>query len=235
MSKIEIAYYIVIYTTLLCQRPTARGIFLAKKGISVWVLSSLTFISLIHLTDAISASILNNGIKILQLYPYVGAKLQTMAPITYLWISAITTLILWGITCALAFTSPVEVFLNKILSDAKTQTAVETQLLEEKGEILDVMNDTIDFNSQTLANVKDMMYNIRTEVKGISLLNESMEKMKTEMGTLKKEIKKLEEKLNFPIICPACGKPLLPEFKMCPYCGEELKLHENVVSLKQFK
>jgi hypothetical protein len=22
--------------------------------------------------------------------------------------------------------------------------------------------------------------------------------------------------------CPACGKPILPEFNLCPYCGEEL-------------
>jgi uncharacterized OB-fold protein len=22
--------------------------------------------------------------------------------------------------------------------------------------------------------------------------------------------------------CPACGKPVLPEFNVCPYCGEKI-------------
>ncbi|NWF87620.1 zinc ribbon domain-containing protein [Candidatus Bathyarchaeota archaeon] len=209
---------------------------MAKKGISVWLFSSLTVISIAHLIDAFFALVLNSGIRLLQLYPLVGDKLQSITPIAYFWISAAASLILWGITCVIAFTNPVEAFLNKILSDAKTQTAVEAQLLEEKGEILDVMSETIESNNQILANVKDIIYNIRTEVKSITPLNESIEKMKTEISTLKKEIKKLEEKLYFPIMCPACGKPLMPEFKMCPYCGEDMKLHQtSVIALKEYK
>lgn len=209
---------------------------MTKKGISVWFFSSLTVISLAHLIDAISALVLNNGIRLLQLYPLIGYKLQTITPMTYFWISAAASFILWGVTCIIAFTNPVEAFLNKILSDAKTQTAVEAQLLEEKGEILDVMSETIESNNQILANVKDIIYNIRTEVKGIPSLNESIEKMKAEMGTLKKEIKKLEEKLYFPIVCPTCGKSLMPEFKICPYCGEDMKLHQtSVIALKEYK
>jgi predicted RNA-binding Zn-ribbon protein involved in translation (DUF1610 family) len=209
---------------------------LTKKGIFVWLFTSLTFISLTHLIDAISAAILNNQIRLLQFYPYIGAKLQTIAPQTYLWISALTTVILWGITCLVIFNNPVEAFLNSIVSEAKTQSTVETQLLEEKGDILDFMNETIESNSEILAHVKDIVYNVRTEVKEIHPINESVEKMKTEIGTLKKEIKKLEEKLNFPIVCPACGKPLLPEFKMCPYCGEDMETRQNsVIALKEYK
>jgi hypothetical protein len=209
---------------------------LTKKGISVWLFSSLTVVSLAHLIDAIYALVLNNGIKLLQLYPFISDKLRTITPAAYFLISATTTLVLWGLTCAVAFTNPVEAFLNKILSDARTQTAVEAQLLEEKGEILDVMNETTESNNQILADVKDIIYNVRTEVKGIPPLSESVEKMKAEIGTLRKEVKKLEEKLYFPIICPACGKPLMPEFKMCPYCGEDMKLHPApVIALKECK
>jgi rRNA maturation endonuclease Nob1 len=87
-----------------------------------------------------------------------------------------------------------------------------------------------------LAHVKDIIYNVRTEVKEIHPLNESVEKMKTELNTLRKEVKKLEEKVNFPNLCPTCGKPLLPEFKICPYCGENVKLlPEKVISLKEYK
>lgn len=209
---------------------------MAKKGISIWLLSSLTFIALLHLIESISVLVFNNEVRLLQLYPFINEKLQEVTPITYFWVSAAAAFILWGITCAIAFTNPVETFLNKILSDAKTQGAVEAQLLEEKSEILDAMNETIESNNETLAHVRDLTYNVRTEVKEIHPLKDSIEKMKTELSTLKKEVKKLEEKVNFPNLCPACGKPLLPEFKICPYCGEDMKLHQAaVITLKEYK
>jgi len=209
---------------------------LAKKGISIWLFSSLTFIALLHLIEAISVLVFNNEIRLLKLYPFINEKLQLITPIAYFWTSAAATFILWGITCAITFTNPMETFLNNILSDAKTQDTVETQLIEEKSEILDAMSETIESNSETLAHVKDLIYNVRTEVKGIHPLNESVEKMKTELNNLRKEVKKLEERVNFPILCPTCGKPLLPEFKICPYCGENVKLlPEQVISLKEYK
>jgi len=209
---------------------------LAKKGISVWLFSSLTFIALLHLTEAISVLFFNNEIRLLQLYPFINEKLQAITPITYFWVSAASTFILWGITCAIAFANPVDTFLNKILSDAKTQGTVEAQLLEEKSEIPDSMSETIESNNEILAQVRDLICNVRTEVKEIHPLKESVEKMKTELGSLRKEAKKLEERVNFPNLCPTCGKPLLPEFKICPYCGENVKLlPEKVISLKEYK
>jgi DNA repair exonuclease SbcCD ATPase subunit len=209
---------------------------LTKKGISVWLFSSLTFIALLHLTEAISVLVFNNEIRLLQLYPFINEKLQAITPITYFWVSAAATFILWGITCAIAFANPVETFLNKILSDAKTQGTVEAQLLEEKSEILDSMNETIESNNEILAQVRDLICNVRTEVKEIHPLKESLEKMKTELSSLRKETKKLEDKVNFQILCPTCGKPLLPEFKICPYCGEDMKLHQaSVITLKNYK
>ena len=209
---------------------------MAKKGISVWLFSSLTFIALLHLTEAISVLFFNYEIRLLQLYPFINEKLQAITPITYFWVSAAATFILWGITCAIAFANPVEAFLNKILSDAKTQGTVEAQLLEEKSEILDSMSETIESNNEILAQVRDLICNVRTEVKEIHPLKESLEKMKTELNTLRKEAKKLEDKVNFQILCPTCGKPLLPEFKICPYCGEDMKLHQaSVITLKDYK
>jgi DNA repair exonuclease SbcCD ATPase subunit len=209
---------------------------LTKKGISIWLFSSLTFIALLHLAEAISVLVFNNEIRLLQLYPFINEKLQAITPITYFWVSAAATFILWGITCAIAFANPVETFLNKILSDAKTQGTVEAQLLEEKSEILDSMNETIESNNEILAQVRDLICNVRTEVKEIHPLKESVEKMKTELGSLRKEAKKLEDKVNFQILCPTCGKPLLPEFKICPYCGENIKLlPENIVSVKEYR
>ena len=128
-----------------------------------------------------------------------------------------------------------ETFLNKILSDAKKQSAVETQMLESKSELLDIMNETVEMNNTILAQVKDIIHNIRTEVKEIQPLKEGIEKVRLEVGILKREVKKLEEKMNFPIVCLSCGKPVLPEFKICPYCGESLKpIQERVVSVKNY-
>jgi rRNA maturation endonuclease Nob1 len=207
---------------------------LAKKGIAVWLFSSLTFIALIHLIEAVSVLVFNNQIRLLQLYPFINEKLQFVTPMEYFWISAVATVILWGITCAIAFENPMETFLNKMLSDAKKQDMVENQLLEDKSEILDAMYETIESDSGILAQVKDLMCNVRVDVKEIQSLAENMEKVKTELNNLKKEIKSFEVKLKYPNLCLACGKPIMPEFKICPYCGENIKLlPENIASIKE--
>ncbi|MDH7564674.1 MAG: hypothetical protein QHH24_07360 [Candidatus Bathyarchaeota archaeon] len=140
---------------------------MTKKSFTVWLFSSLTFISTAHLIDALLAVTTGTNAKILQLYPLINEKLQTLAPATYFWITAAATLIFWGITCTIAFDNPVETFLNKILSDAKQQTAVETQLLENKSELLDMMFETIEADNKILSQVKDLMCNVRADAKEI--------------------------------------------------------------------
>jgi rRNA maturation endonuclease Nob1 len=208
---------------------------LRKKGIAIWLFSTLTFIALIHLIDAAASVLFNNQIQLLQLYPLINQQLQQISTDIYLYISGTSTFILWGITCLIAFDNPVETFLNKVLSDAKKQTTTEAQILESKSEIFDLMYETVESDSETLAQVKDLMRNIRTEVKDIQPIKETMEKTRTEIGSLKKEIKTLEEKLLFTIICPACGKMLRPDFKLCPYCGESITLQEKMVMVKDYK
>jgi DNA repair exonuclease SbcCD ATPase subunit len=209
---------------------------LSKKGLCVWLFSSLTFISVIHLSEAVSVLIFNNQIRLLQLYPVINEKLQNVSPATYFWVSAVASVVFWAITCVVAFDNPVEKFLNTILSDARKQGAVETQLVEEKSEVLDAMYETIESSNETLAHVRDMMYNVRTETKEIQPLAESVEKIKSELNSLKREVKRLEEKAQFPNLCPACGKPLLPEFKLCPFCGESTGLRpEKILSVQEYR
>ena len=209
---------------------------MAKKGLAVWVSSSLTFIALAHLIDAISATVFANPVRLLLLYPFPVEKLEAITPTTYFWISAVTSLILWGITCAITFENPVETFLNKVLSDAKTQSTVENQLLESKSEVLDAIFETIESCHNTIAEVKDSIFNIRTESKEIHPLKESMERTLTELATLKREMRRIDEKMTFPGLCAACGKPLMPEFNVCPYCGESVKLqHAPIIKLRDYK
>jgi len=206
---------------------------LRKKGIAIWLFSTLTFISLMHLIDAAAAVIFNNQIQLLQLYPFINQ--QQISTDIYLYISGASTAILWAITCLIAFDNPVETFLNKVLSDAKQQTATEAQVLESKSELFDLMYETVESDSETLAQVKDLMRNMRVEVKDIQPIKETMEKTRTELHSLKKQMTALEEKLLFTIICPACGKLLRPDFKLCPYCGESITLQEKMVMVKDYK
>jgi len=196
----------------------------------------MTFIALAHLVDAISALILGNPIRLLQLYPIVGEKLQAVAPQTYFLTAIISSLIFWGITCTITFENPVEDFLNKILSDAKTQNASENQLLESKSEVLDVMFETVISSNDTLSQVKDLICNVRAEAKEIQPLKENIGKIREELFVLRKEIRRIDEKAKFPNLCPTCGKPLLPQFKMCPYCGENVGLlPKEIVSVGESK
>jgi rubrerythrin len=197
---------------------------LATKGLSVWILSSLTFVSVVNLVEAIYVLASGSQIKLLQLYPLVGGYLTNISPVLYLWLSAGASLIFWGMTCGIAFENPLEKLLKKALTDAKQQSAAEAHLVEDKSEILDAMYETIESSSETIAGVKDMICNVRTEVKEIQPLTTTVDLMRLELNDLAKDVEKLEANVKYSYVCLACGKPLLPEFKICPYCGEDAKL-----------
>lgn len=198
--------------------------------------SSLTFVALMHLLDAIFAFVFGNPIRLLQLYPFIGGQLQTIQPLMYFWVSMIGTIILWGVTCGIAFENPVETFLNKMLSDAKVHSTIETQVVDNKSEVLDAMYETVEASSETLAQLKDLVCNVRAEAREIQPLRECIENMKADMSSLKTEFRKMQESVALPNVCHACGKPLMPEFKMCPYCGERMRsLDSPVFSLNSLR
>jgi rRNA maturation endonuclease Nob1 len=115
-------------------------------------------------------------------------------------------------------------FLEKVLADAKKQTVAETQLVEDKSEVLDAMYEKMESSSETIASVKDLICNVRAEVKEIQPLATTVDLVRLELNDLAKEVEKLEGKMQYSCVCLSCGKPLLPEFKICPYCGEDARL-----------
>ena len=180
--------------------------------------------SVVNLVEAIYVLLSGSQIKLLQLYPFVGEYLTNISPVLYLWLSAGASLIFWAVTCAVAFENPYEKLLKNALMDAKQQSAAEAHLVEDKSEILDAMYETIESSSETIANVKDLICNVRTEVKEIQPLSTTVDLIRLELNDLAKDVEKLEANVKYSYVCLACGKPLLPEFKICPYCGEDTKL-----------
>jgi rubrerythrin len=196
---------------------------LANKGLSVWIFSSLTFVSVANLIEAIYVLISGSQNKLLQLYPLLGGYLSNVSPALYLCLCAGASLIFWAATCAVAFENPLEKLLKKALTDAKKQSAAENQVVQDKSEILDVMCETLESSSEVIASVKDMICNVRTEVKEIKPLSTTVDLIRLELNDLAKDVQKLENNVKYSYVCLACGKPLLPEFKICPYCGEDAR------------
>ena len=143
---------------------------MAKKGLAVWVFSSFTFLSVAHLVEAIYVLITGVHTRLLGVYPFIGQELSTMSSMMYFWLSVFASLIFWGITCAIAFANPMEEFLKQVLSDAKRQSMAESRMVEDKSEVLDAMYETIESSNAAIASVKDLVSNVRSEVKGIQPL-----------------------------------------------------------------
>ncbi len=201
-----------------------------KKGLTVWIFSTLTVVTMMHLIDSVNALFFTNQIQLLQLYPLANTFLTQMSIQTYFYISAGASAILWGITCILAFDNPVETFLNHILTDAQQQKTKENQIVEDNGELFDLMYEKMESDSEVLLQVKDLIRNVRTEVRDIAPIKESMEKTKRDLNKITKQLVALEEQVLFPLLCTSCKKPIRADFKVCPYCSELLRLPEVTIS-----
>ena len=193
---------------------------MGKRGITVWIFSSLSFFAAIHTLEATLALFFNTDIILLKSYPILNTL--NIKPDTYLIASTAATIAIWGITCKTAVETPVERFLDKMLSDAKEQSETECEMVEDNRSVLDMMCETITENNKVLAQTRDVTYNVRSELVNLRSLPEETEKLSTEIEELKKEMKTLKQNFKKPNLCPSCGNSVLPRFKVCPYCGENL-------------
>ena len=209
-----------------------RGKIMRVKGLAIWVLSTFTIISLIHLIDSTNALIFSNEIQLLQLYPLISGILTQISVQTYFYISAGTTAFLWGLTCILAFDNPIETFLNNIISDSQQQRNEETQIDESSGDLFTLIYETMESDSKTLLQVKDLIRNVRNEVKDIVPIKESLEKTKRDLNNIRNQLITLEEKVIFPLLCSSCKQPIRTDFKVCPYCGIQIELPEIIIPTK---
>jgi len=205
---------------------------MGKRGITVWIFSSLSFLAAIHALEASLAFFFNTETILLKSYPIINTL--TISPVTYLLASIALTITIWGITCKVAVETPVERFLDTMLSDAKRQSEIECEMVEDNRSVLDMMCETITENNKVLAQTRDITYNVRSELVNLRTLPEETERLSTEIEELKKELKNLKENFKKPNLCPSCGNIVLPRFKVCPYCGENLYVTpEKVVKMLQ--
>ncbi len=223
----NVALYRKIQYTLSSEK-TLGGKPLAK-GLNIWILSTLTFISLVHAIDAAIAFFAGNPAMLLKTYPFVGSYLAQIPTNLYLCASAGSGIALWCITCLVAFNNPIESILEHTLMDCQEEQEKDHQLVEEHSDFFDLMYQNMEDCKEELGKTVDLVMNVRSEVKDMQRMRETFDETKDELVSLRKQVKLLEEKMLFPIVCRACGKPLRADFSLCPYCGAEIDIKQEAI------
>jgi hypothetical protein len=195
---------------------------MVRKGVAVWILGSLTFLAGLHALDGFLWLIGNVEQSVfLSLYPFTSV-FGYVEPVLYLLGSLIAMFLLWGGTTLFATRNPIETFLGKVLEDGRRENQQDVEFLEAKTSILEMMSETIANNGRLLSGLRDVVFNVRSEVLGLESLNKTVETIHAEVDGLKKMMKRLEKEIKKYKTCPACGRDILVDFRLCPYCGENL-------------
>jgi hypothetical protein len=177
--------------------------------------------------EAFFALTQNAPIVLLKLYPF-SPWLGPVNVVAYFWGSLIAAFILWGATCIVALRNPLDMLLSRVLKDAQSENEEEVSLVSAKGNFLELMNEGLIRNTIEISNVKDLVQNVRAEVVSLRSLQDAVGGMKSDMTSLKTSLKKLETSFSRNVLCRACGKDVQPDFRICPYCGEDL-LREKIL------
>jgi hypothetical protein len=197
------------------------------KGVGVWILGSLTFLAALHVLEAFFALTQHGSIVLLKLYPF-SSLFGMVDVVAYFWMSLSVASVLWGATCIVALRSPLDTLLGKILKDAQVENEEEVNIASTKGNFLEMMNEGLISNTVELGNVKDLLFNVRAEVVNLRSLQDVVGCVKADVSSLKGSLKRLEADFARSVVCPACGRSVQPDFRICPYCGDDL-LKEKIL------
>ncbi|UCE95396.1 MAG: hypothetical protein JSV51_06615 [Candidatus Bathyarchaeota archaeon] len=195
---------------------------MVKKGIATWILGFLTLLAGLHALDGFLWMVnVQNDSLFLALYPFSGAA-RSVSPELYFFCMLAAVFFLWGGTAVVAVRNPIESFLAKVLEDGKRENQADVELLETRTSILEMMSGTLENNSKLLAGLRDVVFNIRSEVLSIEPMRRKVGELKGDVDSLRKTLKHLEREIKKSKLCPACGREVLTKFRLCPYCGEIL-------------
>ena len=206
---------------------------MVKRGTSVCIFGTLSFIAGIHVFEAFIALFFDKETVLLKLYPFISSL--NIESLNYLIASLTVTSVLLAVTFRLAFSNPLDNYLNMILSDANKMNEAECELVTDNRSVLDMMCESITYISEVLGQTKDLTYNVRSELANLRPMPEKTERLSAEITEVKKQILKLKQNFKKPNSCPSCGNPVLARFKICPYCGESLLLSPEQVIVKNLK
>ena len=206
---------------------------MVKRGTSVCIFGTLSFIAGIHVFEAFIALFFDKETVLLKLYPFISSL--NIESLNYLIASLTVTSVLLAVTFRLAFSNPLDNYLNMILSDANKMNEAECELVTDNRSVLDMMCESITHISTVLGQTKDLTYNVRSELANLRPMPEKTERLSAEITEVKKEILKLKQNFKKPNSCPSCDNPVLARFKICPYCGESLLLSPEQVIVKNLK
>ena len=160
---------------------------------------------------------------------------MSIESLNYLIASLTLTSVLMAVTFRIAFSSPLENYLDMILSDANKVNEMECEVVNDNRSVLDMMCESITHISNVLGQTRDITYNVRSELANLRPIPEKTEKLSAEIKEVKKQLVMLKKNFKKPNSCPSCGNPVLARFKICPYCGESLQLSPEKVIIKNFK
>jgi len=122
----------------------------------------------------------------LNLYPLVSSL--NVQSLNHLSISITFTSILMAMTFRLAFSNPLDCFIEKILSDANSVNEAECEMVTDNRSILDMMCESITHISQVLAQTKDITFNVRSELTNLRSILETTQSLSEEIKEVKKNL-----------------------------------------------
>jgi len=194
-----------------------------RKDLAVWISAYLTFLSVLFTFDAFFFfGGPNSLMNLYPIYSIVHGIFGEISASTYIWLTAISTFILFGITCTFLYQDPLALLIKRMASEAPSEENQMEASFEPGLNTLDMINHSLTNHSIDLKEVKT----------SLGALKDSVEAMNIEMTRLTEKLATLERK-TMKIECASCGNKILPEFRLCSYCGKELSTHRNMTELKR--
>jgi len=193
-----------------------------RKDLAVWISGYLTFLSILFTFDAFF--FFGSPNSLLNIYP-VHAIVQGIfgsinAP-TYIWLTSISTFILFGVTCVFVMDDPFTALMRKMASEAQSEENQMDASLESSLNTLEMINHSLTNHDIGLNEVKDVLGNLKGNI----------EAMNIGMARLTEKLASMDRETTIRMECTSCGNKILPEFRLCPYCGKKLSMYRNMLGL----
>lgn len=193
-----------------------------RKDLAVWISGYLTFLSILFTFDAFFFfEAPNSLLKLYPVYAVIHGIFGDIDASTYLWLTSISTFILFGITCTFVFQDPFTLLIKKMASETQSEENQMDDSFKSSLNTLEMINHSLTNHSIDLNEVKNSLRNFKDSIEAMKI---GMTRMTAKLASLEREIAKTMD-------CKSCGNKILPEFKLCPYCGKELSVYRNTPAL----